>query len=135
MITIKTFDNYFTANIYLTRLESDGIPCFLADEYTATINPVWSNAIGGIKLMVREQDKHAAEKLLAAYHLQATLSATCPNCGSNTFTQIAKPSPENWMTALTTWLLSSYAVATKYVYVCGNCKAEYDNLPQDEVPA
>jgi hypothetical protein len=133
MKVIKTFDNYFTANIYLTRLENDGIPGFLADEHTATLNPMLSQAIGGIKLMVKESDKIQAEKLLAAYQLQAALKSTCPNCGSNCFTQIAKPSPENWITALSSWLFTNYAVASRYVYQCGNCSYECDILPDDGI--
>ena len=34
------------------RLEQENIRCHLQDEYTVTIDPFLSNAIGGIKLMV-----------------------------------------------------------------------------------
>lgn len=45
-VIIRTFDNYFSANIILTRLQDSGIRCFLKDEYTVTIDPILSNAIG-----------------------------------------------------------------------------------------
>jgi hypothetical protein len=42
MVTIQTFDNYFNANIQLTRLRASGIECYLKDEYTVTIDPLLS---------------------------------------------------------------------------------------------
>jgi hypothetical protein len=49
---IYTFTNYIDANLFLMHLQEDGINCWLKDEHTVTIDPIISNAIGGIKLMV-----------------------------------------------------------------------------------
>ena len=132
LVTIKTFDNYFSANITLTRLQNDGIECYLKDEHTVTIDPILSNAIGGIKLVVKKEESDEANKLLAAYHLEYMLSATCPQCGSNSFTQVTKKEAGNYLTAILTWLFSSYAVAAKFVYQCGNCGYECETLPDAE---
>lgn len=129
LVTVKTFDNYFSANIILTRLQSDGIECYLKDEHTVTIDPILSNAIDGIKLVVKKEDETAVIKLLDAYHLEYMLSATCPKCGSNSFTQVTKKEPGNYVTAILTWLFSNYAVALHYVYQCGNCGYECEKLP------
>ena len=56
IIVIKTFDNYFLANISLTKLRDAGVECYLKDEYTVTIDPILTNAIGGIKLVVKKED-------------------------------------------------------------------------------
>lgn len=64
LVTIKIFDNYITAHIYKSRLEAEGIVCFLKDENTVTMHWLWSNAIGGIKLQVLETEKEKAEQLL-----------------------------------------------------------------------
>ena len=129
LVTVKTFDNYFLANIFLTRLQSDGIECYLKDEHTVTIDPILSNAIGGIKLVVKKEDEAAANKLLDAYHLEYMLSATCPRCGSNSFSQVTKKEAVNYVTALLIWAFSSYAIAPKYVYQCSNCGYECETLP------
>jgi len=129
LITVQTFDNYFTANIILTRLQASGVVCFLKDENTVTIDPILCNAIGGIKLVVSKADEAATIKLLRGYQIEYLLSATCPMCGSNSFTQIAKPEAVNFITAIITWLFSSYAVVPKYVYQCGNCNYECEDLP------
>lgn len=132
MVTVKTFDNYFTANIYLTRLQADGIPCWLYDENTVTIDPILTNAIGGIKLVVKKEDEVKAVKRLRAYHISYMLSATCPHCGSNSFTQVTKKKAGNYLTAILTWLFSSYAIAPEQVYQCGNCGFECEQLPDTE---
>lgn len=38
------------------RLEAEGIECNVIDELTVQVNPLYSNAIGGVKLQVRESD-------------------------------------------------------------------------------
>ncbi len=129
LVIVKTFDNYFSANIILTRLQASGIVCFLRDENTVTIDPILTNAIGGIKLVVRREDESATIKLLRAFQINYLLSATCSECGSNCFSHVAKPGAVNYLTAIITWIFSSYAVAPVYVYQCGNCNYECENLP------
>ena len=51
-IQIRSFDNYVYAHIVLMKLQDAGINCHLKDEYTITIDPLLSPALGGIKLMV-----------------------------------------------------------------------------------
>lgn len=62
LTTIRTFDNYIHANIVKSRLEAEGVFCFLKDENSAVMQ--WSIAVGGIKLQVDIQDKLLAEALL-----------------------------------------------------------------------
>jgi DNA-directed RNA polymerase subunit RPC12/RpoP len=133
LVTVQTFDNYFSANIILTRLQSEGIECYLKDENTVTIDPILSNAIGGIKLVVKKEDQHVVTKRLRAYHIDYMLAATCPQCGSNSFLYVTKPSATNYVTAILTWLFSSYAVAPHYVYQCGNCGYECESLPDRDL--
>ena len=45
------------------------------------------------------------------------------------FTYIAKPGVANFLTAILTWMFSSYAIAPEHVYRCGNCGYETDQLP------
>jgi hypothetical protein len=52
------------AMIAKSMLDSAGIECFLADENLVRLDWFYSNLIGGIKLMVREEDADTARKLL-----------------------------------------------------------------------
>ncbi|MEJ7586042.1 MAG: hypothetical protein WKI04_00635 [Ferruginibacter sp.] len=134
LVTVKTFDNYFLANIILTKLHAAGIECYLMDEHTVTINPIISNAIGGIKLVVKKEDEKITVQLLNQYDDEYMKAATCPRCGSNNFVYIAKPETSNYLTAIFTWLFSSYAVAPDYVYQCGQCGYENEILPETFTP-
>ena len=130
LITIKTFDNYFSANIMLARLQDAGINCFLKDEFSATVNPVLNNAIGGIKLMVFEKDAEAALDLLTHFEEEYLKTVSCPQCGECdivTLTEIIKANPiENFLS----WLFRSSNVKAEHVYRCSNCGWESKTLPQ-----
>lgn len=64
-ILLTSFDNYISAHIALGRLKEEFVNCYLQDEYTVTIDPLLSNAIGGIKLMVAETQVERALEILA----------------------------------------------------------------------
>lgn len=63
-ILLCSFDNYIPAHIALGRLKEEFINCYLQDEYSVTIDPFLSNAIGGIKLMVAETQIERAREIL-----------------------------------------------------------------------
>ena len=65
-VVIASYDNYVPAHIAMGRLEEEGINCWLQDEYTVTIDPLLSNAVGGIKLMVTEPQAERALEILNA---------------------------------------------------------------------
>jgi len=47
-----------------TKLESEGIECFIKDELTVQSYNLYSNAVGGVKLQVLEEDVEQARKVL-----------------------------------------------------------------------
>jgi predicted RNA-binding Zn-ribbon protein involved in translation (DUF1610 family) len=132
LVTIQSFDNFFSANIQLTRLRAVGIECYLKDEYTVTIDPLLSNAIGGIKLVVRKTDEHKVRKLLREMNAEADSKLLCPQCGSHKFILVPKRTTENLLAAITTWLFSAYAVSAENVYQCSDCGFESEKLPEAE---
>lgn len=132
LVILQTFDNYFSANIQLTRLRAAGIECYLKDEYVVTIDPFLSNAIGGIKLMVRKGEEYKVRRLLREMNASADSQFLCPLCGSHKFNLVPKRSAENIITAITTWLFSSYAVSVENVYQCTKCNYESETLPEAE---
>ncbi len=132
LVILQTFDNYFTANIQLTRLRAAGIECYLKDEYTVTIDPLLSNAIGGIKLLVRKSEEHKVRRLLREMNASSDNNVLCPLCGSHKFILVPKRSTENLLTAIATWIFSAYAVSAENVYQCNNCGYESETLPEAE---
>lgn len=69
-VLLRSFDNYIPAHIALGRLKEEYINCYLQDEYSVTIDPFLSNAIGGIKLMVSENQLERAREILESSDLQ-----------------------------------------------------------------
>ena len=129
---IRTFDNYFLANILLTKLRHAGLECYLKDEYTVTIDPLLSNAIGGIKLIVKKADEPKARRMLRLFDREYRNNITCPRCGSHNVLLVPKQSPENFIAAIASWLFSAYAVSAENVYKCSNCGYESKALPETD---
>lgn len=81
---IGAFEYVADVQIIKSRLESEGIPVFLRDENTLNSDPLISNAIGGVKLLVYTRDKEKAVEIyndIRAYAVDDEGSAVvCPNC-------------------------------------------------------
>lgn len=56
LVTIKVFTFTHEAAILRSRLEYEGIYYFIPDELLLQVHPFYSNALGGVKLQVREED-------------------------------------------------------------------------------
>jgi len=65
LVTIKTFSYDHETLIYEPRFKAEGIQYFLKDQKTVAIDPLVSNAIGGIKLQVNVEDEERARALVA----------------------------------------------------------------------
>ena len=63
-VTAIRFYQPYELAVPRARLESEGIECRVLDELTVQVNPFYSNAIGGIKLQVREKDLEQARAIL-----------------------------------------------------------------------
>lgn len=53
------------AHIIQTRLADNGIDCYIADENTIGANPLYNQAIGGIKIKIFERDLERCREMLA----------------------------------------------------------------------
>lgn len=63
-VLLQSFPSYIDAHILMGRLEEEGISCWLKDENIVTIDPLLTNAVGGIKLMVAATQYERALALL-----------------------------------------------------------------------
>ncbi|QBG47295.1 DUF2007 domain-containing protein [Verrucomicrobia bacterium S94] len=64
MITLTKVSYVHEADFLRMRLEEAGIECFIPDENLAAIYPLYSGAIGGIRIQVHEKDLERARQLL-----------------------------------------------------------------------
>lgn len=64
LVTIKTFNFPLEVTMLKGMLEDNGIAVYIKDEFTILMNPLYSNAIGGIKLQVLEKDLEKSLQVL-----------------------------------------------------------------------
>lgn len=126
-VILRTYDNYIPANMMLQRLEEEHIRAYLQNELT---DPIFSNAVGGIKLMVHEGQISRATELVDGFENLYREAIICKQCGSHDVHMVIQHnSPANWVAAFKAWFRGQYLRHTKNVYRCFNCSHEFDELP------
>lgn len=125
-VILNTYANYVDAHIAKGVLEEEGINCWLKDENTVTIDPILTNAVGGIKLMVPKEDAQKAWELLDGLRKEQKALLACPQCGSHNIELVSTPRKAmNWVSAMVTFFLGEYAIATDKVNHCFDCGHEF----------
>lgn len=131
IIVYKTFSNPIEANIVKGRLEDNGINCYLGDEHTLTLNPLYTQALGGIKLHILEEDLEKAESLLSE-DVQLPVedipesTRTCPSCHStNVGFGGATKKRFGLLTMAVSLLLMIYPFKVNKAWHCYKCGCEF----------
>jgi DNA-directed RNA polymerase subunit RPC12/RpoP len=135
---LNTYDNYIDANLHLMQLQEEGINCWLKDEHTVTIDPILTNAIGGIKLMVHETQLERAADLLRSIINKAKANKACPYCSSlNVEYIVSNRKSSNIFSAIFTFLLGDMAIGAQKIYRCFNCEKEFEEVKDasSDIPA
>jgi DNA-directed RNA polymerase subunit M/transcription elongation factor TFIIS len=138
-IVYQTFYNPIEANIVLARLQDSGIACFLADENISTIQPLYNQAVGGVKLIVFERDRATVDSILSEKHdisLDEDPTSpdgaieddelTCENCGSHnvSFGQATKRRFSSWVMFFS-MIFSVYPFKSNNCFHCHDCGHEF----------
>jgi len=133
LITFKTFDNAIDAHILKIKLESEGITCFLFDENIVSVNPLYSNLVGGIKLKINEEDLVLAKNIVleleqTPYTTDDEQVIACPECKSTRIESGYKSmkSVGAVLSAIASFLLMIFPLYRKTVYKCLECGNEFD---------
>lgn len=118
---------------YLLRvfLEGQGIEVFIYDDIIVTTNPLYSNAIGGVKVKVYQEDYDKAFQLLIEYErlqrCENEVELSCPKCGSTSVSfQINSLKDKfTWIAWLIAIALTVFPFYQKKVNRCMNCSNEF----------
>jgi rubredoxin len=83
MVTVQTCSTLPEAQVIQSQLAGSGITAFLPDELTVQNDWLWTNAIGGVRVQVREEDVERASDILNVPSASAETGPTriCPQCG------------------------------------------------------
>ncbi|MDP4205341.1 MAG: DUF2007 domain-containing protein [Bacteroidota bacterium] len=138
IVVLETFDNPIIANIHLAKLKENDIPCFLSDENIVSINPLFANAVGGIKLNIYEQDIEKAVEILKE-EAEVTMEeepeittddseskVVCPVCGSSNVSYgLAAQKRFNLLVLIISFALMVFPFKNKKRYHCFDCGNEF----------
>ena len=128
-VQIGSFDNYIAANLQLQILQEEGIACYLKDEYTITLDPLLSPAIGGIKLMVPESQSERAVAILDEVSKKFLQHFACPRCGAHALEAITEVTrPTGFWNKLKLVALNGQPQQVKNYYRCTSCNLVMDEL-------
>lgn len=135
-IEIISFTYPHEAHMAKALLESEGLVTLMKDEMTAQVNNVYSNAIGGVKILVRESDYEKGIVILqkGGYVVHNMLNdqsaiedvridplidkSVCPFCKSS---NIVKDRDPNILTAFVFFILGAFSPIFKTSYKCFEC--------------
>lgn len=127
MIIIARFSFPHEAHIAKASLEAAGIKSYIADEHTVNAQWLYSNALGGVRLLVSENDAEEACQLLNSDFSQSVeneadiisdVTTTCPFCGSNDLSPYTKGKRPAFLVFL---LLGFPLFFLKHGYKCNHC--------------
>ncbi len=127
-VTVKTFDTSVNAHLFRIELENEGIESFIYDEETITMDPLLSNAIGGIKVKINAKDIERTKKFLAKREEEN--NPPCPNCGSKRIMTNFRSfkSASGIISAIAAFLFTIFPPMFKTVNKCLDCNQEFESL-------
>ena len=82
MKKLATFTDINKAQALASILRANGVECDIRNEHTATINWLYTNAIGGLQVVVGPDQIAEGEDLLELFHTNASYQK-CPDCSSH----------------------------------------------------
>ena len=128
---IATYQYTSEAIIFKGKLESEGIEVFMRDNNTVDTNPLYSNAVGGVKLFVKSEDFFIANTILSQvskYSLDENNEfIDCPKYGGKQINMVTSITDfKSFLSFLFSLLLIILPFYSKYKYKCNTCKFEFN---------
>ena len=117
LVTVASFSTPLQANILASRLEADGVECFIADAETIGVHGLLAGAVGGVKIQVRESDSPRAAAILRT-NTSRTEAPPCPRCGSR---DVRRKGVSILAGALMVLTLGVMALFFPVVWICRGC--------------
>ena len=112
-------------------MESEGIEVYISDNNIVDSNPLYSNAVGGIKLFVKEEDLEKAQLILSEvskYSIdENNLLIKCPKCNAEQVDMVTSIKDiKSFLAFLFSVLIVIMPFYSKYKYKCQSCKFEFN---------
>jgi DNA-directed RNA polymerase subunit RPC12/RpoP len=125
IIVFRSFENSIDANIIKTKLDANGIPCFLTEENLANLYPAQSFVLFGVRLHIFDKDKERVSEILQENFLSVDETTKCPNCQSEKVEIEYTRKATSRIITLLVGLLLFIGFPLPKIYRCQDCKHEF----------
>lgn len=130
-IPIRAYDNYIAANLEMALLQDAGINCYIKDEYTVTIDPLLSPALGGMKLMVEDSYLPAALYLLEKSDKLFLQTVACPHCRQFSLERVHEEIHyDRLIDKIKSLIINGQEKKVQKYYRCLSCGHKFAELPE-----
>lgn len=119
MITVASFSKPEEAHLLRMRLEAGGVPAFVLDENMVQMDWMFSNAVGGVKVVIEEADAEAAREILE--EPSADLPGDRPVCPACSSTNTAPDEGPRRVAFLSLLVAGFPFLFAKHRWKCGDC--------------
>jgi ribosomal protein L37E len=140
LVAVRSYTHVHEAHLAKSVLEASGIQAFIANEHLVSMAWTYSNAVGGVQVVVAEERAEEAALILqsGAAPLDGPFAPgprplqeaadVCRRCGAAAFTS----QPRGRLFAILSWLMVGFPIssATRRRY-CAACGAPDDSRPAD----
>lgn len=136
LLVIRRFRDLPEAMLAKGKLESQGLDSFIADDNMVRMDWLWSNLVGGVKLLVDAEDEERALRVLdeaipAEIDFEGEteyLQPRCPNCKSLdiNFEEVYKP------IAYASLIVNFPLPVQRKGWVCQNCQHTWQENPIEQ---
>jgi DNA-directed RNA polymerase subunit RPC12/RpoP len=128
---IRRYQYSSEAIIFKAKLESEGIEVFMRDNNTVDTNPLYSNAVGGVKLFVKNEDFIESNKILSQvseYSLDENNQfIKCPKCGGKQINMVTSITDlKSFLSFIFSLIFVLMPFYSKHKYKCNSCKFEFN---------
>ena len=133
LVTFKVFNSAMDAHLLKSKLEAEGIRCYLVNELSSTMHLAFLAGGGGIRLQIGEQHVDRAFEIVRKIQKQPhtddnDIPLTCPNCkstdiisGINSIKGI-----RGVLAMLSLFFFMILMIPQKAVYKCNSCNKEFN---------
>lgn len=128
---VRRYQYSSEATIFSGRLEFEGIEVYLRDSNLVDTNPIWSNAVGGVKLFVKSDDFEKANQIISEinpFSLDDNDNLIkCSKCGAEEIQMTTSIKDVKTLFAFVFSLLFILMpLHVKHKFRCNKCKFEFD---------
>lgn len=122
LVTIASYRETHQAYLIKGQLEAEGIPAVIADDNLISINWMYSQAIGGVKVQVPENMIDRAQEIIASYQVTENITEDinkdiCPKCSSDSIS----PNRFSFWSLIPSLYFLVPVFFRKHKWVCNNC--------------